>query len=45
MRIAFELEQGKLFSFWISNDKSGSSGGYLAAGSVQHSSIKDETYE
>ena len=45
VRIAFELEQGKLFSFWISNDKSGSSGGYLAAGSVQHSSIKDETYE
>lgn len=45
VRIAFELEQGKLFSFWISNDKSGSSGGYLAAGSVQHSSIRDETYE
>ena len=45
VRIAFELEQGKLFSFWISIDKSGSSGGYLAAGSVQHSSIKDETYE
>ena len=45
VRIAFELEQGKLFSFWISNDKSGSSGGYLAAGSVQHSSIMDETYE
>ena len=45
VHIVFEIEQGKLFAFWISKSKSGASGGYLAAGSVQHRGIKDDPYE
>lgn len=30
--IRFELENGKLYSFWVSADKSGRSDGYVAAG-------------
>ncbi|MEI6072677.1 MAG: glycosyl hydrolase family 32 [Verrucomicrobiae bacterium] len=32
VRIRFELENGKLYSFWVSADKTGRSDGYVAAG-------------
>jgi len=32
VRFRFHLENGKLYSFWVSSDKSGASNGYVAAG-------------
>jgi hypothetical protein len=32
VRVRFELENGQLFSFWVSVDKTGRSDGYVAAG-------------
>ena len=32
VRIRFSLVKGKLFSFWVSNDRTGASRGYVAAG-------------
>ncbi len=32
VRFRFHLEQGRLYSFWVSEDESGASGGYVAAG-------------
>jgi hypothetical protein len=32
VRILFQLDRGALYSFWISDDPNGASGGYLAAG-------------
>lgn len=34
-RIKFTLTNGKLYSFWFSNDKTGESGGYKAAGEAK----------
>lgn len=32
VRLRFSLRQGKLYSFWVSREASGASGGYVAAG-------------
>lgn len=32
VRLRFHLKSGKLYSFWVSSDKSGASSGYVAAG-------------
>jgi hypothetical protein len=32
VRFKFQLKNGKLYSFWVSPDKSGASNGYVAAG-------------
>lgn len=37
----FELENGELYSFWVSKDQSGRSDGYLAGGGPGYSSLID----
>ena len=32
LRLRFHLKQGRLYSFWVSSDAGGASGGYVAAG-------------
>ena len=32
VRFRFQLRQGRLYSFWVSSDRSGASHGYVAAG-------------
>jgi len=32
LRVRFHLKNGKLYSFWVSADGKGASGGYVAAG-------------
>lgn len=41
VRFRFLLSRGSLFSFWMSGSDSGASGGYLAAGSPDHSGLRD----
>lgn len=41
VRFHFELENGALFSFWVSKDESGRSDGYLAGGGPGYSSLVD----
>lgn len=41
VRIHFELEHGSLFAFWVSPDTTGSSNGYLGAGSPDYQDIID----
>lgn len=40
-RLRFRLSNGALYSFWISPDESGSSGGYLAAGGPGYEGLTD----
>lgn len=42
VRLRFSLENGALYSFWISPDATGKSGGYLAGGSPGHETLRDE---
>ncbi len=41
VRLRFQLQNGKLYSFWVTNDREGASGGYLAAGSPAHQGVQD----
>ncbi|MDF1815541.1 MAG: hypothetical protein P1V20_25310 [Verrucomicrobiales bacterium] len=42
VRLRFSLNNGSLYSFWISADASGKSGGYLAGGSPGNATLRDE---
>ncbi len=42
VRLCFHLTDGKLYSFWVSKDGSGESGGYLGAGGPGFSGPRDE---
>jgi hypothetical protein len=42
VRFRFLLESGRLYAFWVSREETGESGGYLAAGSADYSSYRDE---
>ena len=42
VRVRFSLRKGSLYSFWFSNESSGASGGYLAAGKLGQPSIIDQ---
>jgi hypothetical protein len=35
VRFRFSMRAGQLYSFWVSADESGASGGYYAAGLVK----------
>lgn len=41
LRVHFELENGALYSFWVSKDESGRSDGYLAGGGPGYLSLVD----
>ncbi len=41
IRLRFLLKRGKLYSFWISKDKTGHSAGYVAGGSPDYSGPRD----
>lgn len=41
VRIAFEISDGALYSFWVAHNAQGASGGYLAAGSTRNMGIRD----
>lgn len=41
-RFHFYLQQGQLYSFWVSPSPYGESRGYLAAGSKDHTSLVDD---
>jgi hypothetical protein len=41
LALRFVLRRGRLFSFWVSRDKSGASGGYVAAGGPAFSGPTD----
>lgn len=43
VRFRFELSRGSLYSFWVSPNQSGHSGGYLGAGGIGYSRPVDET--
>jgi len=42
VRLSFALENATLYSFWVSKDKSGKSGGYLAGGGPGYRGLRDE---
>ncbi|MDB6117955.1 MAG: hypothetical protein JWO08_1736 [Verrucomicrobiaceae bacterium] len=42
VRLRFHLTEGKLYSFWVSKEKSGESDGYLRAGGPGFSGPTDE---
>ncbi len=42
VRFRFHLTNGSLYSFWVSRDERGASGGYVAAGGPGFSSLRDE---
>lgn len=44
VRLRFTLTHGSLYSFWITSDPHGSSGGYLAAGGPDYPGIKDSAH-
>lgn len=41
LQLRFELEQGSLYSFWITKDPAGSSGGYLGGGGPGYPGVQD----
>ena len=41
VRFRFHLEDGSLYSFWVSKDPDGASGGYLGAGGPGYAGLKD----
>jgi hypothetical protein len=41
VRLRFHLKSGRLYSFWVSPDKSGASHGYVAAGGPGYTSHRD----
>jgi hypothetical protein len=41
VRFKFHLTSGRLYSFWVSSDKSGASGGYVGAGGPGFAGAKD----
>ena len=41
VRFRFHLEDGSLYSFWVSKDPDGASGGYLGAGGPRYAGLKD----
>ena len=41
VKFRFYLSNGKLFSFWVSPDRSGASNGYVAAGGPDFSGLRD----
>jgi hypothetical protein len=41
VRFRFSMTGGKLYAFWVSREKTGGSGGYLAAGSPGHAATID----
>ncbi len=43
VRFRFHLEDGSLYSFWVSKDPDGASGGYLGAGGPGYDGIRDAT--
>lgn len=42
VKFRFSLTNGKLYSFWISPDESGASGGYVGAGGPGYDSVTDD---
>ena len=42
VRFRFKLKVATLYSFWVSKDASGKSGGYLAAGGPGYPGLRDE---
>jgi len=42
VRLSFALENATLYSFWVSKDRSGKSGGYLAGGGPGYRGLRDE---
>ncbi|MDB6117960.1 MAG: hypothetical protein JWO08_1741 [Verrucomicrobiaceae bacterium] len=42
VRFRFHVTKGKLYSFWVSKDESGASGGYVAAGGPGFTGLTDE---
>jgi hypothetical protein len=42
VRFRFSLQNGRLFSFWVSGDGSGASGGYVAGGGPGFSTSRDD---
>ncbi len=42
VRLRFTLRNGSLYSFWLSKDATGKSGGYLAGGAPGHQTLRDE---
>lgn len=42
VRFRFSLKRGRLFSFWVSRDSTGASGGYVAGGGPGFSSSRDD---
>lgn len=45
VRFRFHLEEGSLYSFWISKDPAGTSGGYLGAGGPGFAGLRDAAEE
>jgi hypothetical protein len=43
IQLQFKMDRGDLFSFWITDDSSGQSGGYIAAGGPGLSGAKDDS--
>lgn len=41
VRFRFHLDEGSLYSFWVSNDPGGGSGGYLGAGGPEFAGLRD----
>lgn len=41
LRLRFSVARGELYSFWLTDDPNGASGGYLAAGSPGHRGLRD----
>ena len=41
VRFRFKLHCGTFYSFWVSRDPSGKSGGYLAAGGPAYMGLRD----
>jgi hypothetical protein len=41
VRFRFWLRQGRLYAFWVSRDKGGASGGYVAAGGPGFAGVRD----
>ena len=41
VRFRFKLHCGTFYSFWVSTDSSGKSGGYLAAGGPAYNGLRD----
>jgi hypothetical protein len=41
VRFRFQLHCGTFYSFWVSKDANGKSGGYLAAGGPAYTGLRD----